>query len=365
MSMPQININFKTLAKTADVRSERGVACIIVKDTVVESGKYVYTKNKKITESFDEANAKLIGRAFSKYGVNKVVVYCIHQTVNEDLGTTTDDVTLQEVLNALKKVEISYMACNFELQTEDVKLLEAFVTERVANNMDLQVITNTVTDNEYFINYASTGVKINGVAVEPARMMCELAFILSATPQTQSATYYVFDDVTAVDELADEDKAVEEGKIFITFDGNKYKLSRAVNSKTTLKDGEKKDIKKIKIVQGRILVKGDIYKVFRDNYVGKCNNDYNDRLSFVSEINRYLTNLAYEGVLNIDYTNHVELDVDAMRNYMETECGIDTTEMKDIDVLKDAEGYCGSKIFIKGQVRFVDAMEDADIVLYV
>ena len=194
--------------------------------------------------------------------------------------------------------------------------------------------------------------------------MFKLAFILASIPQTESATYYVLDDVTAVTEIENEDEAVEQGKIFITFDGEKYKLSRAVNSKTTLAANEKKDLKKIKITEGKIIVKGDIYKVFRDKYVGKCNNDYNDRLSFVSEINRYLTNLAYEGILNIDYDNHVELDVQAMRDYIETEVSIDTSDMKDIDVMKDAEGLCGSKVFIKGQVRFVDAMEDMDLVLY-
>ncbi|WP_455796187.1 phage tail sheath C-terminal domain-containing protein [Clostridium butyricum] len=365
MGMPEINVSFKTLAKTADVRSERGIACIVIKDATIDGGKYVYTRAKQIKENFDEANLSLIKKAFNKYGDSKVVVYVIHQTVADDLGTVTDDETLTEALKKLNKVEISYLAFNFELKQEDINVIKTFVEERTANNMDLQVITNSAVDNEYFINFASTGVEIDGVAVEPYRMMCELAFVLSATPQTQSATYYVFDDVTAVNELDDEDKAVDEGKIFITFDGSKYKLSRAVNSKTTLRPDEKQDIKKIKIVEGRILVKSDIYKVFRDNYVGKCNNDYNDRLSFVADVNRYLVSLAYEGILNIDYTNRVELDVQAMRDYMEDECGIDTTDMKDIDVLKDAEGYCGSKIFIKGQVRFVDAMEDCDIVLYV
>ena len=230
--------------------------------------------------------------------------------------------------------------------------------------MDLQIIANVAADDEYFINFASTGISVNGAAIEPHRFMCKLAFILSSIPQTESATYYVLDDVTAVTEIENEDEAVEQGKIFITFDGEKYKLSRAVNSKTTLAANEKKDLKKIKITEGKIIVKGDIYKVFRDKYIGKCNNDYNDRLSLVSEINRYLTNLAYEGILNIDYDNHVELDVQAMRDYMETEVDTDTSDMKDIDVLKDVEGLCGSKVFIKGQVRFVDAMEDITLVLY-
>ena len=353
MAMPEINILFKTLAKTASIRSARGVACIVVKDSTVE-GKYVYTREKQITQSYDDDNLSLVKEAFNKYGVTKLVVYAIDKTGG----------TLADALNNLKKVEINYLACNFALEENDVTLLKQFKETRVKNNMDLQIIANVAADDEYFINFASTGISVNGSAIEPHRFMCKLAFILSSIPQTESATYYVLDDVTAVTEIENENEAVEAGKLFITFDGEKYKLSRAVNSKTTLAANEKKDLKKIKITEGKIIVKGDIYKVFRDKYVGKCNNDYNDRLSLVSEINRYLTNLAYEGILNIDYDNRVELDVDAMRDYMETEAETDTSDMKDIDVLKDAEGLCGSKVFIKGQVRFIDAMEDITLVLY-
>ena len=353
MAMPEINILFKTLAKTASIRSARGVACIVVKDSAVE-GKYVYTREKQITQSYDDDNLSLVKEAFNKYGVTKLVVYAVNKTGG----------TLADALNNLKKVEINYLACNFALEENDVTLLKQFKETRVKNNMDLQIIANVAADDEYFINFASTGISVNGAAIEPHRFMCKLAFILSSIPQTESATYYVLDDVTAVTEIENEDEAVEQGKIFITFDGEKYKLSRAVNSKTTLAANEKKDLKKIKITEGKIIVKGDIYKVFRDKYIGKCNNDYNDRLSLVSEINRYLTNLAYEGILNIDYDNHVELDVQAMRDYMETEVDTDTSDMKDIDVLKDVEGLCGSKVFIKGQVRFVDAMEDITLVLY-
>ena len=353
MAMPEINILFKTLAKTASIRSARGVACIVVKDSAVE-GKYVYTREKQITQSYDDDNLSLVKEAFNKYGVTKLVVYAVNKTGG----------TLADALNNLKKVEINYLACNFALEENDITLLKQFKETRVKNNMDLQIIANVAADDEYFINFASTGISVNGSAIESHRFMCKLAFILASIPQTESATYYVLDDVTAVTEIENEDEAVEAGKIFITFDGEKYKLSRAVNSKTTLAANEKKDLKKIKITEGKIIVKGDIYKVFRDKYIGKCNNDYNDRLSLVSEINRYLTNLAYEGILNIDYDNHVELDVQAMRDYMEKEVDTDTSDMKDIDVLKDVEGLCGSKVFIKGQVRFVDAMEDITLVLY-
>ena len=212
MGMPEINILFKTLAKTASIRSARGVACIILKDSTVD-GKYIYTREKQITQSFEENNLSLIKEAFNKYGVNKLVVYAINKTSG----------TLEDALDNLKKVEINYLACNFALEENDITLLKQFKGTRVNNNMDLQIIANTTADDEYFINFASTGIKVNGVAVEPHRFMCKLAFILASIPQTESATYYVLDDVTGVDEIENEDEAVEAGKLFITFDGEKFK----------------------------------------------------------------------------------------------------------------------------------------------
>ena len=71
MGMPEINILFKTLAKTASIRSARGVACIIVKDSKVE-GKYIYTREKQITQSYDDDNLSLVKEAFNKYGVTNI-----------------------------------------------------------------------------------------------------------------------------------------------------------------------------------------------------------------------------------------------------------------------------------------------------
>lgn len=357
MGQPEIKVSFKKLAETANVRSARGIACVILKDATV-TGKYVYTRKKQIKESYASDNLALINDGFDKYGVNTIVVYSI---LNDGSGVSAD--TLENALNTLKKVEINYLACNFALEKEDIELLKKFKAEREALNMDLQIVATTEANDKTFINFVSTGIKLNGVAIETHTFNCKLAFILASLPMTQSATFYVLDDVTAVDDIADEDAAVDAGKMFITFDGEKYKLSRAVNSMTTLGTEDKDCMKKIKVVEGSLLVKGDIYKVFRDNYVGKNNNDYNHRLQFVSEINRYLINLAGEGILNEDANNYVELDAEAMRDYMEEELNIDTSKMTDVDVLKDVKGYCGSKIFLTGNINFVDAMEDMELVI--
>lgn len=353
LGMPETNITFLKLAETAVVRSARNTVCIICKDSKAK-GTYTYMYNQRnlITDEFDEENLNLIKEGFNKYGVHKIVIYAIN---GED--------TLENALKALNKIEMNYLTCNYALMDPDYELLIKFIADRILLNMEVVIIGQKEADNKNFINFVSTGVKLNGKDVEPYRMNCKLAFILSTISQQMSATYYVLDDVTAVDEIEDENAAVNEGKLFITFDGEKYKLSRAVNSLTTLGTEDKECMKKIKVVEGSILIKGDIYKMFRDVYCGKNNNGYRKRIKFCGDINRYLKEMVTEGILNEDADNYVELNVGAMRKYME-EQGHNTANIKDIDILIDKDGYCGSKLFLKGNVRFVDAMEDMDLPLY-
>ena len=43
---------------------------------------------------------------------------------------------------------------------------------------------------------------------------------------------------------------------------------------------------------------------------------------------------------------------------------IDTTDMTDDEVLQDIEGYCETKVFATGVVRYADAMEDFKLNLF-
>ena len=130
-------------------------------------------------------------------------------------------------------------------------------------------------------------------------------------------------------------------------------------------------MKKVKVVSGMCLMHNDIFKTFRDEYCGQCENEYNDRLRFIAAIKTYIKKL--EGtVLKKGATNEVELDAAAMRKYMEAsedsdgnpKVSIDTTDMTDDVVLQDVEGYCETKVFASGVVRFADAMEDLDLKMY-
>lgn len=348
MGMPEIIISFTEKASTAKTRSSRGIACIVLKDTTV-SGLHTYKRYKSVTESYSTENKAIIKDCFD-LGVNTLVICSIPTA-----GATAAALTL------LAKVNINYLAFGYDVSADEAAI-KTFITTRRKDNRKLAVVmANMAGDYEGIINFTAEEILVNSVVMATQRFTIRVACILASTPQTQSATFYVLADVTGVKDKTDENACVDNGELFITYDGEKYKLSRAVNSLKTLTFGKKAIQKKIKITEGMDLVSGDIYAVFRDNYIGKVINDYADKILFVAECNEYLRNLAKEGVLNKDADNYVELDLEATRNYIETELKIDTSDMEDEAILKY---HTDSKLFLTGSITLQDAMEDLSLNLF-
>ncbi|NSB17437.1 phage tail sheath subtilisin-like domain-containing protein [Clostridium beijerinckii] len=348
MGMPEIIISFTEKASTAKARSARGIACIVLKDATV-SGVYTYKRFKQVTQNYSTENKGILEDCFL-LGVNTLVVCAIPTA-----GLTTDALTL------LAKVNMNYLAFGYDV-TADEEAIKTFVKDRREDNRKLSVVTaNFSADYEGVINFTAEDIKVNSVAMTTQRFTVRVACILASTPQTQSATYHVLTDVTGVKDKTDENTCVDNGELFITFDGEKYKLSRAVNSLKTLTLGKKECMKKIKIIEGMDLVSGDIFTAFRDDYIGKVVNDFTNKMLFVAEVNEYLRRLGNEGVLNKDANNYVELDVEATRDYLETVSKIDTTDMTDEQILKSDTG---SKLFLTGQIQLQDALEDLELQLF-
>ena len=101
----------------------------------------------------------------------------------------------------------------------------------------------------------------------------------------------------------------------------------------------------------------DIRDTFEDSYVGKVRNDYDAKQMFVAAIRAYQKSLQPD-VLDQSHDNTAAIDVEAQRLYIEGR-GIDTSAMDDTAV---AMYNTGSRVFISSNVKFVDAMEDLNLV---
>lgn len=349
MGMPELIINFKKLGESAKSRSLKGVVALIINDTTV-SGTHIYSRVSQITEAYSASNLALLKMCFNEYGVNKLIV--VSKVTEDDLANA---------LNLIKTTKLDFLALPYAVTGDNAKAISFIEAQRLNNIMSKVVLVNEDADLEYVINFTSDGIEESGVDVTPELFTVDLACAFATTPLTQSATYYVFNKVTKVNEKTNKDTATDNGEVFLINDGDKIKLSRAVTSLKTLTGEKKAALKKIKIVEGADLIKSDIYSVFQDQYVGKVDNNYDNKALLVSDINTYLESMTTQGVLNPDGTNLVKLDLDSQRDYIEKELGIDTTNMKDIDVLRYPTD---SFVFLTGQVTFADSVEDITLNLY-
>ena len=359
MGQPNIAIDFKQKANTAVSRSARGVACIIVKDTTVE-GLHIYTRKQQIKEEYATETKELLEICFDRYGTNKVLVYSIK-----------DADTLANALKVLKKKPFNYMCCYYDILEDDIKKLKDFATERFEANKGVIIVTNKTVDSEFFVNVKQTGLEDKEYTTSPTHFVVETTMRFASLPFNQSMTNKPLPFVKKCDELEDEDGEANRGNLIIRYDGERYKYGRAVTGLQTVADGKTADMKNVQIVEGMCLVKGDIASEF-ESFIGNYDNTDTNRLIFIAEANEYLRQLANEGVLNSKYNNHLEIDVEAMREYMESTTDLqgnakeshDTSAMSDEEVSIDAEGWTDTTVFVKGFIKFTKAIEDLKLNMY-
>ena len=123
---------------------------------------------------------------------------------------------------------------------------------------------------------------------------------------------------------------------------------------TTLTAEQKEDWKKIKIVDVMDMVIDDIRDTFNDSYVGKVQNTVDNQMLFITAVKAYFKGLATQSILEPTYNNTAEIDVSTQRLAWES-IGTDTTDWDDAQVRNMP---FGSDVFLAGNVKIVDALED-------
>lgn len=354
MGLPNIEIIFKSLATSAIQRGERGIVALILKDTVPATNPIVMTSVKDIPETLNAENKEQIELAFTG-GVKtpkKVIAYVI-------ATEATDYTAAQDYLETIKW---DYLAVPEILEAETTTT--ATWIKGLRDNQDLKVkavLPHTVADHEGIINCDTDDNKVGEETYTAAQYCARVAGILAGNPLTMSATYQVLSEVDDVPHLTKDqfDTAIDAGKLVLMHDGEKVKIARAVNSLVTLADGKSEEFKKIKIVDIMDMIHDDIKKTTADNYIGKVPNDYDHKCILITAINAYLETLENENLLDRG-KNKVELDLEAQTLYLKSK-GIDVELMKEQEI---KEANTGSNVFLKGNVKPLDAMEDISLNLF-
>lgn len=349
MGLPQILIQFKTLAETLVTRSERGVVAVILKDNTSTFDTKIYTKESEITKShYTATNLSYLSLIFLG-NPSKVIV--------ERIGTTG---TIETALTRLKNKKWNYLTVPVITGDEIGDVAEWIITQRNDYRKTFKaVLPGAAADNEGIINFITENIKVGTKTYSVAEYCPRIAGILAGLPLNQSATYFALSEVESITESEDPDADIDAGMMILINDGTKIKIARAVNSLVTVSDTKGADFKKIKIVEAVDMMRDDIRTTFEDEYVGKTENSYDNKIIFIAAVNKYFKELTRSGVLYDKYDNKAEVDVTATAEWIKL-----SRDISSWDEEKIKTANTGTNVFVKANIQIQDAVEDLDFSIY-
>ena len=352
MGMPEIIVDFKTKASTLVSRSTRGITLLMLNDATDEtitSVTYTDPDDARLStdhwtqDNLDYIKLALLGKP------SKVI--CVRYSSEQQ------DRKFADALDDMLHIRFHYCAAP-GATADNQSLLCAFIRgQRSSIRRTVKAVTTAAANDAGLILFTTETISAPSIRQTPfsaSEYTARIAGILAGLSVDRSATFYVLDEVESVEEKAIPDENVDNGELILTCDGEKVKIVRAVNSKTTIAADEKAEIKKIKIVDAMDMIRDDIRTTIADNYVGKVTNTYANKAAFCAAICGYFKDLVKEGVLYDKYDNRVEIDLAAQEAYLKAH-DTDTSAMTEEEI---KTAGTGSYVFLTGKVMFADAMED-------
>ena len=342
MGLPVIDISFKQLAKSAVIRSQRGIVALILKDTTKTS--LTVFDEGDIPSNLSEANKNLI-KDVLKGSPNKIEVYV--------LGSEGQ---ISEALTYFEGVEFNLM-CMPSAESGDIAAIKAFIKKMndVVKYKCDAILANEEADSEAIINYTADDIVVGGKSVTTANHTARIAGLIEGTPLHQSVTFATLSDVDSIENLTKEqaDSRIDAGELILVREMGKVRVARGVNSLTTLTDVKGNAFQKIKLRKTLNLIHNDLRRVIVEKYIGKVPNNYDNKCILITEIKNYLDELATEQL--IEKVNTVGIDLIAQKKWLKDNTNLDVNNMSEQEI---KEANTQSNVFIAISLKVVDAMED-------
>ena len=351
LGLPNFNFIFQSKGVSAIERSARGIVAVILKDDTEGEEQNVYNKVDDVDfTQWTEDNYNYL-KLIYEGAPSKVIA----------MRVATNVESYNAVLKKLKDLKWNYL-CIPGIKAADTTMIGAWIKQyRNDEKKTFKVVLpHYAGDHEGIINFTTENItsSVTGKKHTAAEYCARIAGILAGLSLSRSSTFYVLNDVSSAEVPDDPNERIDAGELILTFDGSQYKIGRGVNSLTSFTATKTEDFRKIKIVEGIDLIRGDIAKAFESGYVGKVLNDYDNKLLLVTAINAYLKGLEGD-VLDKTADNRCFVSLSGQRSYLESR-GTDTSDMKDTDILK---ANTGSQVFLEAKLTFCDAMEDLALVI--
>ena len=379
IGLPKVDVIFKGLANTAVVRSGRGIACLIIKDntgmdtlelskakkeTLVNEeelkAKSVITENKILKQykgftevesaDYTEENYKIIEDVFLTE-INKLYVIKI-----------PNDKTFDDIKPFIKK-DINWIAYIGETREEQKKLADFVKLENKSRSKRLKAICYNLqeaeADDMHIVNFVNASViKADGKSLVGYKYLGRLLGVLTGCRMDMSVTYNILSDLNSVEQIGDTDainEAIGKGKFVLINDDDGVRIARGINSLQKNDKEHTEDMKYITIVEAMDLIYEDIINTFKQVYLGRFKNSYDNQVLFISAINSYFRDLAREEILDPNYNNISFVDIEKQRETWIENGKLEATNWSDIQVKNNT---FRTNVYLQANVKFLNAMED-------
>lgn len=393
LGMPSINISFKEKGIEAIERSQRGIVAIILEepaakiamlmtehkvgdDTVAALSvpEVLYTTDDIPSELSDE-NKDYLTKCMLGYQKTPYRVKVYFQATKVDIEAAGDTpAQTAEVQNAapdkflptltvLATDRWDYLTIP-TIRTEQLESVGAWLKSNRENKYKRSKVILPGYDGDYegIINFANKKIVTATQSYSPAEYTARIAGLIAGTPMTISATYAPLSEVIDCDKytLDENDEKVNKGEFFIWWDGEKFKMSRAMNSLVTTTQDKGEGYQTIKIVDCMDMIYDDIKRTAQDSYIGKYTNDYDNKCLLITAIQGYFMELENGRLLQKKYSV-VDIDIEAVKTYQlkhglyskEELSKMSNQEIKELDTKK--------KVFLTAKIKILDAMEDIEL----
>lgn len=385
MGAPSIDISFIEKGITAITRGERGIVMLWVKDTIPAPAvnPTVVVTESDIPEGLSDVTVEQVKLAMIGYtnAPKKVLIYCMG--IAEDAEAAAIEAGYKKAMEASETIRFDYLVIpTVETDGKGQDIATWLKSMRGNKRKKIKaVLPNVAADNEGVINFtteksiktetvtAEDGTKTTVDIVYTAEQYCaRIAGLIAGTPMTIACTYAPLPELSDCTRLTDNDTPVDKGELIIFYDGEKVKVVRGVNSFITTIDGKGESFKKIKIVEAMDMINDDIVKTAQDSYLGKYANTYSNKCLLITAISGYFAQLKRDDIVS---SYSVGLDAEAIRIYLKgrgLQATLDNGEVKDVDDCSDEEvitADTGASVFLTGNVKILDAIEDITMPIYI
>jgi len=356
MGLPQTIINFQTLAATLMQRTQNGIVALLLNDDTATKDFYTYTSIDQVkdTELWSDESKKFIEMVFEG-SPSKIYIARVGATVP----------TLTTALQTLGNKLWDYLAFPNGASADMTTLSTWIKGKRDTDKKTYKaILAGVVADHEGITNFTTVGITdANNEVFDNIGFTARLVGLIAGTGTEGSITNYKLGELTSITDLADDtarSSAIDAGELILVNNGENVVIARGVNSLTTTSTTKGPIFKKIRIVEIIDMIRNDITTTIDNYYRGKVLNTYANKLLLVAAINTYFSTLAKEDVLDIEYVNLCEIDVEAQRAYLAS-IGVNVDVMSVAQIL---QYNTGDQIFLNCNIKTVDAMETFTINIF-